>query len=95
MEDDPIAEAAERGKRRVIGLKKTSDGATGRGVVTNISEANDGAVRVSIRHGAKPKKDKDGCSVGPWPDESTCIVPAAVARGITLGDKVRITFVKE
>lgn len=93
MKDDPIGEAAEAGKRRVVGAKLTSSGKAGRGTVESIREAKEGGVTVTIRHGEKPKP-KDGCCPD-WPESSSVFMSAADARGINVGDKGRVVFVKE
>lgn len=78
-----------------IGLKATKDGgAAGVATITRISFSEDDEgppeARVSVRYGPKPRKDKKGMTIGPWPDTSELRVPAAVARSLSVGAKCRI-----
>lgn len=80
---------------RQIGLKATKDGgAAGVATITRISFSEDDEgppeAHVSVRYGPKPRKNKHGGTIGPWPDTSELRVPAAVARNLTVGAKCRI-----
>lgn len=81
--------------RRTVGLKATKDGgAAGVATITRISFSEDDEgppeAHVSVRYGPKPKRDKKGMTVGPWPDTSELRVPASVARNLSVGTKCRI-----
>lgn len=84
--------------RKTIGLKATKRGAAGVATITRISfsEDDDGngpdEARVSVRYGPKPRRDKKGMTIGPWPDTSDLRVPAKVARTLSVGSKCRITL---
>lgn len=84
------------GSRRTIGLKATKRGAAGVATITRISFSEDDEgppeARVSVRYGPKPRKDKKGMTIGPWPETSELRVPASVARNFTVGKKCRITI---
>lgn len=86
------------GKKR-IGLKQTSNGAAGTGVVTHVGECDrwdggPGVYRVRIRHGdpPKPPKEKKG-SYEPEkePPTTELKLPRAVAQKLRIGQKVRIS----
>ncbi len=50
---------------------------------------NDKKVDVTVRHGPKPKKDKDGFMKG-FPETTRLRLPSAEAEKLKLGDKVEI-----
>lgn len=97
--DAPGAEPDEyeTGKNsKKIGMRKTSDGTTGVGEITTIDEGrNDdqGMARITVRYGKRPPPP-NGDKIGPSPWPTTCdvIVPAAVAKGLKLHQKVRISI---
>ena len=82
--------------KRTIGLKATKRGAAGVATITRISFSEDDEgppeAHVSVRYGPKPRKDKQGHTVGPWPDTSELRVPASVARTLSVGTKCRISL---
>lgn len=82
-------------KPGTIGLKATSHGAAGTGTVESIrfSEDHAGAARITVRYGDKPKHDKRGMTVGPWPETSDLVIPAKTAKQLHVGMKVRVSIV--
>lgn len=78
-----------------IGLKKTSSGAAGIGVVESTRECRGdydgpaGAGRVCIRFG-EPKKPTKEDKYPASPPTTDLILPMSVVRTVKLGDKVRI-----
>jgi hypothetical protein len=88
------AEPAAPG-RRTIGLKPTRKGAAGVATITRISFSEDDdrpEAHVSVRYGPKPRKDKKGMTIGPWPDTSELRVPMAVAQKLRVGQRCRISL---
>lgn len=87
----PAEREAGQEKKR-LGFRETSAGLAGRGEVTRVSfdEEKPSIGRVTIRFGPKPHRDKDGMTKGPWPEECTLPLPAAEARRLPMGSKVRI-----
>ena len=56
------------------------------------SERNDGSI--TIRHGERPKKDKEGMTVGPFPPTTHFNVPRGKLREFKIGDRVEIEIRK-
>lgn len=77
-----------------IGLRKKGTH-TGGGTVMGISHGSeydddaDDHAEVTIRHGAAPKRS-NGPTIGKSPKRSRVHVPGNVARGLKVGQKVRI-----
>ncbi len=78
-----IHEAARRLRER------PSHSSSKKGVVTGLDESDNGMVRVSVRCGPKPRKDKKGMTMGPYPEHASVQVPKDL--GLVIGDKLTIT----
>lgn len=63
------------------------------GVVEEISiREGDELARVEVRHGPKPKKDKDGMVTGPWPQTTSLRVSKGQASKLKVGSKVIVNL---
>lgn len=93
-----IGQANPEGPMRgAIGLKATKEGgAAGVATITRISISEDDGgppeAHVNVRYGPKPRKDKKGMTIGPWPDTSELRVPASVAKSLSVGMRCRIVL---
>ncbi|NIN68889.1 MAG: hypothetical protein GTO63_30220 [Anaerolineae bacterium] len=64
---------------------------TRKGVVEEITtRESEELSTVEVRHGAKPKKGKDGFAVGPFPETSRVKVPKEAARSLRVGQNVNV-----
>ena len=76
-----------------LALKQTSNGAAGTGVVERISteaEESGESARITIRHGPKPRRRKDGGLVSDYSETTHLTIPVAMARSLKVGQRVRV-----
>ena len=66
------------------------------GTVSEISmDDRDEFGHVTVRHGPKPKKGKDGFSVGPYPKTTRVDLPNSALKELNVGDKVDVKVVPQ
>ena len=64
------------------------------GVIAELSMSDlDEAGSVTVRHGPKPKKDKDGLTVGKFPKTTHLDLPKKQMENLKIGQKVDIRVV--
>ena len=79
-------------KEKVLGPKEGSQKM--KGVVESISIQESGDYgSISVRHGPKPKKDKEGSHIGPWPRTTHLEIPKEDIENYKIGDKVEVRVV--
>ncbi len=80
----------ERLKRFVTTVKGKALELNGEVSEITQSDSDDDATLV-IRHGPKPKKDKDHFAVGRHPETTRLSVPNSFAKKFSIGQRVKIT----
>ena len=64
------------------------------GVVESLSMRDDSEYgSITVRHGPKPKKDKEGMTVGPYPRTTHLDLPKGEVEKYKLGQKVEVRVV--
>lgn len=86
-----VPEGAALPAPKKLTMRPTAKGALGIGTIESIHlRDDDEKANITIRHGSKPKKDKHGMTVGPYPETNSVSIPFSVGKKLRVGQRVRL-----
>lgn len=78
-------------KKKRTDLGGPEGGITLKGSISEVRESDmDDFISVTVRHGPKPKKGKDGFPTGKWPKTTNLDIPLKAGKGLAVDDDVQI-----